>query len=146
MSLARSALAQSSISARIWASSVAPAVSVVISILASRSQPSVWPYVPLPLSVRASTHRRNRPLRALGEFRFQLRREEGITGFTSLASRDRAHDKERLRTGRDRFGQRRIRWFMRNIFPANEEPHQRSSLLCNVVADGAAQSWIVRLE
>src|SRR5437868_4735531 len=47
MSLSRSALAQSSISARIWASSGALPVSVVISVLASRSRPSAWPRVPL---------------------------------------------------------------------------------------------------
>src|SRR6266568_5596991 len=55
---------------------------------------------------------------------------------------DGPHQQERLRPRRDGVGQRGVRRFMRQILPAGEEPHKRTALLRDVIADRPAQHRI----
>ncbi len=64
----------------------------------------------------------------------------------SLAAGYGSHDEERLGPGRDCVGQRGIRRFVGQIPLAGEEPHERSALLRDVVADRPAQHRIPGLE
>jgi len=63
-----------------------------------------------------------------------------------LAAGDGPHDQERLNPQRDRVGQRGIRGFVGQILLAGEEPHERSALLRDMVADRPAQHRIPGLE
>ncbi len=52
----------------------------------------------------------------------------GTSTSTNLASRDCAHDKERLRAFHDRVGKGSVWRFVRDIFAASEEAHERTTL------------------
>src|SRR5437588_5332086 len=62
------------------------------------------------------------------------------------AARNRSYNQKRLRTGRHRFGQRRIRRLMRKILRAREEAHERPPLLRHMVANRTLQLRITCLE
>src|SRR5881409_2987783 len=64
----------------------------------------------------------------------------------ALAAGHGTHDQKRLCAHRDRVGQRRIRRFVGQILLAGEDPHERSALLRDVVADRPAQHRIPGLE
>src|SRR5688572_308107 len=63
-----------------------------------------------------------------------------------LAAGHGPHDQKRLGAKRDRVGQRGVRQLVGQILLAGEEPHERSALLCDVVADRPAQHRIPGLE
>ena len=63
-----------------------------------------------------------------------------------LAASDGSHDQERLGARRDRIGQRGVRRLVGQIPLAGEEPHERSALLRDLVADRPAQHRIAGLE
>src|SRR5213080_404519 len=64
----------------------------------------------------------------------------------ALAAGHGTHDQKRLCAHRDRVGQRGIRRFVGQILLAGEDPHERSALLREVVADRPAQHRIAGLE
>src|SRR2546426_5479397 len=64
----------------------------------------------------------------------------------ALAAGHRSHDQKRLCAHRDRVGQRGIRRFVGQILLAGEDPHERSALLREVIADRPAQHRIAGLE
>src|SRR5438093_1561181 len=64
----------------------------------------------------------------------------------ALAAGHGTHDQKRLCAHRDRVGQRGIRRFVGQILLAGEDPHERSALLRDVVADRPAQHRIASLE
>src|SRR5437870_2114812 len=59
---------------------------------------------------------------------------------------DGADDQERLRAGRHRLRQWRIRWLIREILLAGVEPDEGPTLVRDLVADGAAEHRIAGLE
>jgi hypothetical protein len=63
-----------------------------------------------------------------------------------LTAGDRAYNKKRLRARCHRFGQGSIRRFMREILLAGKESYERPALMRNLIADGAAQHRITRLQ
>src|SRR6266852_1833139 len=77
-----------------------------------------------------------------------LVQERGETGkcFCSSTPGDGPDDQQRLLPGYHGVGQRCIRRFVRQILLACEEAQEGTALLCDVIADGAAQHWILGLE
>src|SRR5947199_8178765 len=65
---------------------------------------------------------------------------------TSSPSGDRADHEKRLRSRRDRVGERGIRWLVRQVPLAGEEAQEGPPPLGDVVADRAAQHGIAGLE
>src|SRR3990172_4712960 len=63
-----------------------------------------------------------------------------------LAAGHGPQDHEGLGAGRDRIGQRGVRLFVGQIFPAGEEPDERPAPLRDVVADRPAQHRMAVLE
>src|SRR5258707_14342462 len=59
---------------------------------------------------------------------------------------DGPHQQERLRPRRDGVGQRGVRRFMRQILSTGEEPHKRTALVRDVLANRPAQHRIAGLE
>ena len=57
-----------------------------------------------------------------------------------------ADDVEGLRAVGDGVGQRRVGCFVGHILLAGEEAHERAALLCDLVADGAAQHRIAAFQ
>jgi hypothetical protein len=63
-----------------------------------------------------------------------------------LTAGDCADDIKRFASGCYRLRQRRICGLVRNVLAARKEPQQRTSLSCNVVADGPTQHRIPRFQ
>src|SRR5690606_13000352 len=63
-----------------------------------------------------------------------------------LSSGQRADDQERFGAACHRLGQFRLGPIVRQILLAGEEPHERTPLACRVVAYGAAEHRVLRLE
>src|SRR5437588_11940730 len=62
---------------------------------------------------------------------------------SKLPAGDRTHDEEWFAAICDRFGQLRIRRVMRDIFPAGEEAHHRTTFVCDMIANRSAQVRIL---
>jgi hypothetical protein len=62
------------------------------------------------------------------------------------ATSNRSHDQKRLRAGRDRFGQWRIRRIVRQILLTGEESNERTALERDLIANRTAQHGISRLQ
>src|SRR5690348_1469088 len=68
------------------------------------------------------------------------------TAAPALTAGDGPDDEKRLRPGRDRVGQRRVRGLVRQIPLAGEEAQERPALGAHMVADRPAEHGIARLE
>ena len=66
--------------------------------------------------------------------------------YKALTACYRSHDQKRFDSPRNCVRQGGVRWFMGQILLAGEEPHKRSALLRDVVANRAAQHWVATLE
>ena len=66
--------------------------------------------------------------------------------FPALAAGYRAHDQKGFCARGNRVGQRGVRWFMRQVLPAGEEPQERPALPGDMIADRPKQHRITRLE
>jgi hypothetical protein len=63
-----------------------------------------------------------------------------------LPAGHRAHDSERLFSGRYRLGQRLVRGIELDVLPANEEADERAALRGRTIADRPAQDGVARFE